>query len=134
MLNLAFFGKPSFSAAVGSNGLALFGLVGSLFVLTQFLQFSLGYSAWQAGVRMLPLPGGGGQGREPVVTGIRDLGPLPASPFSPTSPRIVRRTVALTAEGLPSAQGRKGLCDGYATCWRAAALPPHTRRANLESR
>ena len=57
MLNLAFFGKPSFSAAVGSNGLALFGLVGSLFVLTQFLQFNLGYSALQAGVRMLPVAG-----------------------------------------------------------------------------
>jgi EmrB/QacA subfamily drug resistance transporter len=57
MLNLAFFRTPSFSAAVGSNGLALFGLVGSLFVLTQFLQFSLGYSALQAGVRMLPIAG-----------------------------------------------------------------------------
>ena len=57
MLNLAFFRKPSFSAAVGANGLALFGLVGSLFVLTQFLQFSLGYSALQAGVRMLPIAG-----------------------------------------------------------------------------
>ena len=31
--------------AVASNGLALFGLVGALFVLTQFLQFNLGYSA-----------------------------------------------------------------------------------------
>ena len=33
----------------------IFGLVGSLFVLTQFLQFDLGYSALQAGVRMLPI-------------------------------------------------------------------------------
>ena len=55
MLNLRFFRRPSFSAAVGSNGLALFGLAGSLFVLTQFLQFNLGYSALQAGVRMLPI-------------------------------------------------------------------------------
>ena len=55
MLNLQFFRRPSFSAAVGSNGLALFGLAGSLFVLTQFLQFNLGYSALQAGVRMLPI-------------------------------------------------------------------------------
>ena len=55
MLNLGFFRKPSFSAAVGSQGLALFGLAGALFVLTQFLQFNLGYSALQAGVRMLPI-------------------------------------------------------------------------------
>jgi hypothetical protein len=55
MLNLRFFRKPSFSAAVGANGLALFGLAGALFVLTQFLQFNLGYTALQAGVRMLPI-------------------------------------------------------------------------------
>ena len=42
-------------AAVSSNGLAMFGLAGALFVLTQFLQFNLGYSALQAGVRMLPI-------------------------------------------------------------------------------
>ena len=33
MLNLAFFRRPRFSAAVASNGLAMFGLAGSLFVL-----------------------------------------------------------------------------------------------------
>jgi Na+/melibiose symporter-like transporter len=53
MLNLQFLRLPSFSAAIGSNGLAMFGLAGALFVLTQFLQFNLGYSALQAGVRML---------------------------------------------------------------------------------
>jgi hypothetical protein len=57
MLNLRFFRLPSFSAPIGSLGLAMFGLVGSLFVLTQFLQFNLGYSALQAGVRMLPMAG-----------------------------------------------------------------------------
>jgi EmrB/QacA subfamily drug resistance transporter len=55
MLNLRFFRNPSFSAATSSQGLALFGLAGALFVLTQFLQFNLGYSALQAGVRMLPI-------------------------------------------------------------------------------
>ncbi len=54
MLNLAFFRNSSFSAAVGSLGLTMFGLVGALFLLTQFLQFNLGYSPLQAGVRMLP--------------------------------------------------------------------------------
>ncbi len=55
MLNLEFFRARSFSVAVSSVGLVIFGLVGSLFLLTQFLQFDLGYSALQAGVRMLPI-------------------------------------------------------------------------------
>ena len=54
MLNLRFFRDPRFSAPIASLGVTMFGLTGSLFVLTQFLQFNLGYSALQAGVRMLP--------------------------------------------------------------------------------
>jgi len=54
LLNLRFFRERSFSAPIASLGLAMFGLVGALFVLTQFLQFNLGYSPLQAGVRMLP--------------------------------------------------------------------------------
>jgi hypothetical protein len=38
-------------------GLVTFGLFGALFVMTQFLQFGLGYSALQAGVRVLPAAG-----------------------------------------------------------------------------
>ncbi len=55
MLNLQFLRRPSFSAAIGANGLSMFALAGALFVLTQFLQFNLGYSALQAGVRMLAI-------------------------------------------------------------------------------
>ncbi|HMD91921.1 MAG TPA: MFS transporter [Trebonia sp.] len=55
MLNPQFFRRPSFSAAVGASGLSMFALAGALFVLTQFLQFNLGYSALQAGVRMLAI-------------------------------------------------------------------------------
>jgi hypothetical protein len=55
MLNLRFLRRPSFSAAIGSTGLAMYALAGALFVLTQFLQFNLGYSALQAGVRMLAI-------------------------------------------------------------------------------
>jgi EmrB/QacA subfamily drug resistance transporter len=57
MLNLRFFRRRRFSAAVGSVGLATFGLFGTLFVLTQFLQFVLGYSALEAGIRVLPAAG-----------------------------------------------------------------------------
>jgi EmrB/QacA subfamily drug resistance transporter len=54
MLNLRFFRNRNFSAAVSSVGLVTFGLFGALFLLTQFLQFSIGYSALEAGVRVLP--------------------------------------------------------------------------------
>ena len=57
MLNLRFFRQRAFSAAIASIGLATLGLFGSLFVLTQFLQFDLGYTPLQAGVRVLPAAG-----------------------------------------------------------------------------
>jgi len=55
MLNLDFFRHRSFSMAVSSIGLGAFALLGTLFLLTQYLQFNLGYSALGAGVRMLPI-------------------------------------------------------------------------------
>jgi EmrB/QacA subfamily drug resistance transporter len=57
MLNLEFFRRRQFSAAISSVGLVTFGLFGALFVLTQYLQFDLGYTALQAGVRVLPAAG-----------------------------------------------------------------------------
>ena len=57
MLNMGFFRKREISGAVTSVALATFGLYGALFVLTQFLQFSLGYSALKAGVCVLPAAG-----------------------------------------------------------------------------
>jgi EmrB/QacA subfamily drug resistance transporter len=57
MLNLGFFRHRTFSAAVCSVGLIMFGMAGALFVLTQFLQFNLGYTPLEAGVRVLPAAG-----------------------------------------------------------------------------
>ncbi len=57
MLNLRFFAARRFTAAIICNGLLAFGLYGSLFVLTQLLQFQLGYTPLQAGVRVLPAAG-----------------------------------------------------------------------------
>ena len=57
MLNIRFFRHRRFSAAVSSVALVMFGLFGALFVLTQYLQFSLGFSALQAGIRVLPAAG-----------------------------------------------------------------------------
>jgi len=57
MLNLAFFRQRAFTGAICSMGLVTFGLFGALFLLTQYLQFSLGYSPLAAGVRVLPAAG-----------------------------------------------------------------------------
>jgi EmrB/QacA subfamily drug resistance transporter len=55
MLDLAIFRDPHCSAAAAGELLGLFGLFGGLFVQTQFLQFDLGYSPLQAGLRILPV-------------------------------------------------------------------------------
>jgi len=55
MLNLSFFQNPRFTAASMSVMLVFFALFGSLFFLTQYLQFVLGYSALEAGVRVIPI-------------------------------------------------------------------------------
>lgn len=57
MLSLHYFAERRFSSAVSSNGLLAFGLFGAMFVLTQLLQFHLGYTPLQAGVRVLPAAG-----------------------------------------------------------------------------
>src|ERR1019366_3397863 len=44
MLRLSFFRRREFSVAVLSVSMVMFGLFGALFVLTQFLQFDLGYT------------------------------------------------------------------------------------------
>ncbi|MGZ6576431.1 MAG: MFS transporter [Solirubrobacteraceae bacterium] len=57
MLKLRFFAERGFSGATVSVALTMFGLMGTMFLLTQFLQFVLGYTPLEAGVRMLPAAG-----------------------------------------------------------------------------
>jgi EmrB/QacA subfamily drug resistance transporter len=57
MLELSFFSRPRFSVAVAAMAVVVFALFGALFLLTQYLQFSLGYSALQTGVRIVPIAG-----------------------------------------------------------------------------
>jgi EmrB/QacA subfamily drug resistance transporter len=54
MLHMSFFRNPRFSAASVAITLIFFALFGSIFVLTQHLQFVLGYSALEAGLRITP--------------------------------------------------------------------------------
>lgn len=58
MLDMRFFRNPRFSAANGAITLVFFALMGSMFSMTQYLQFVLGYSALESGLRMLPIAAG----------------------------------------------------------------------------
>jgi EmrB/QacA subfamily drug resistance transporter len=55
MLDVRFFKNPRFSAANLAITLTFFAMFGSMFVLTQFMQFVLGFTPLQAGVRSVPL-------------------------------------------------------------------------------
>jgi len=57
MLNLTFFHNRGFSVALVAECLGVFGLMGALFMQTQFLQFDLALSPLQAGLRILPIAG-----------------------------------------------------------------------------
>jgi DHA2 family multidrug resistance protein-like MFS transporter len=54
MLDLRFFNDARFSASSAVITLAFFALLGSLFFLSQYLQFVLGYDPLGTGVRLLP--------------------------------------------------------------------------------
>jgi EmrB/QacA subfamily drug resistance transporter len=55
LLRLDLLRRPRFHIASISVGLLMFALVGAFFVLTQYLQFFLGYSPLQAGLRITPI-------------------------------------------------------------------------------
>ncbi len=55
MLNLRFFENPRFTAASLSITLVFFAMFGSMFFMSQYLQFLLGYSPLQAGIRQMPV-------------------------------------------------------------------------------
>jgi len=55
MLNLDYFRNPRFSGGATAISIAFFSLFGLIFLLTQYLQFVLGYTALQAGLRTAPV-------------------------------------------------------------------------------
>jgi EmrB/QacA subfamily drug resistance transporter len=108
MLQLALFRNPRFSAA---STLAFFAVFGALFVLTQHLQFVLGYTPLQAGLRVMP-------GRHPG--GRRAVGRPPgrAAGHQGRGRRRVhgRRGWPVAALG---GGGRQGVCAGGVDAGRA---------------
>jgi EmrB/QacA subfamily drug resistance transporter len=55
MLDVSFFKNPRFTVASLSITMAFFAMSGTLFLLSQLLQFVLGYTALEAGYRMAPI-------------------------------------------------------------------------------
>jgi len=55
MLPVSFFRNRRYSAAIASLALVIFALLGLLFLMTQYLQFVLGFSAFQAGLAIGPV-------------------------------------------------------------------------------
>jgi MFS family permease len=55
MTQLTLFENARFSAASGALGLVFFAMVGTLFLLSQHLQFVLGFTPLGAGVRIMPV-------------------------------------------------------------------------------
>jgi EmrB/QacA subfamily drug resistance transporter len=103
MLNLGLFRNRAFGAAIPAVSTVAFGLFGALFVLTQFLQFSLGYSPLQAGIRILP-----------AAAGVVVIAPLSALGVRFLGPKITMGAgLALIAGGLWQASGIT-VSSGYA--------------------
>jgi EmrB/QacA subfamily drug resistance transporter len=57
ILEISFFANPRFTAASIAVTLVFFAMFGSLFFVSQFLQFVLGYSPLKSGVALLPVAG-----------------------------------------------------------------------------
>jgi Na+/melibiose symporter-like transporter len=55
MLDTSVWKSPRFSAASAGIMLLFFAMFGSIFLLTQYLQFVMSYTALQAGIRLLPM-------------------------------------------------------------------------------
>jgi len=83
MLDVTFFKNPRFTAASSAITLVFFAMFGYSFLLTQYFQFVLGYSALETGLRLLPLA-------------------LTLMVVAPTSARLVERigTKVIVAVGL----------------------------------
>jgi EmrB/QacA subfamily drug resistance transporter len=81
MLDLSLFRNAKFTGAVGSGALSLLAMAGSLFLLTQYLQFVLGYTPLQTGFAVIPMA----------------LAVIAATPLSPKASARVGAPATVTA-------------------------------------
>lgn len=107
MLNLALFRARSFSVAVTALGLVMFGLFGALFLMTQFLQFDLGYTPLQAGIRVIP-----------AAAAVALVAPLSA-----LAVRLAGSKLTVTAGLLAIAAGLWQVCGTTAASGYASIVP-----------
>ena len=107
---MRFFENPRFSKASGAIAITFFAMFGTIFLLTQYLQFVLGYTPFQTGIRLLAFA-------------------IPMMVIAPFSPRLVDRigTKLTVALGLVCVSvglvllGGVGATTGYADiAWRMA--------------
>ncbi|HEY3673813.1 MAG TPA: MFS transporter [Acidimicrobiia bacterium] len=112
MLDLHFWTNPRFSAASGAIAVTFFALFGAVFLLTQYLQFVLGLTALETGVRLL-------------------ASAIPVMVVSPLAPRIVARigTKLTVAAGLATITiamvtftSLDVTTDFFGVAWRLALL------------
>ncbi|WP_435057363.1 MFS transporter [Streptomyces sp. bgisy060] len=104
MLDMRFFRNQKFVGAVSGSILVVFGMGGSLFLLTQHLQFVLGYGPLEAGLRMAPLA------LTVVALNLSGIGPKVVIGLG--VPRTVALGMPLVAAGLASIALLGGGTDG----------------------
>jgi EmrB/QacA subfamily drug resistance transporter len=89
MLDMRYFRNPAFSTGSGGMILVFLGMYGVMFLLTQFLQLVLGYSAFGAAIRFLPMT--------PIMLIVAPRTPKLAERYGAN--RVVAVGMALTALG-----------------------------------
>ncbi|MEW1700047.1 MFS transporter [Streptomyces sp. NPDC093249] len=104
MLDMHFFRNQKFIGAIGGSLLVVFGMGGSLFLLTQHLQFVLGYEPLEAGLRMAPLA--------LTIVGLNLTGIGPRIVMKLGTPPTVVLGMTLVAGGLASIALLGGGTDG----------------------
>jgi EmrB/QacA subfamily drug resistance transporter len=110
MLPMELFRNPRFSAASGAIAMVFFALFGSVFLLTQHLQFVLGYTPLQAGVRILP------------IAALIVAAPLAARLAEPIGTKLVVVAGLLLVAGALWLLSTVQLGDGYGLVAAALAL------------
>lgn len=105
MLDMHFFRNQKFVGAVAGALLVAFGMTGSLFLLTQHLQFVLGYGPLEAGLRTAPMA------LTVVVLNLMGLGARMVQKFG--TPAVIAAGMSCLAAGLAAIAVLGGGDGGY---------------------